>query len=92
MTVALTWEKGGAASIVKVAGDVIVVLSPTAAPPGARLQGTLADGKIVKMKSHGSKKQDDGSFRIEGRTIDMARELRQELEAATSASATSGEK
>ena len=89
-TVALKWEKGGDASIVKLAGEVIVVVSSTAAPPGARLQGTLGDGKVVRLKSHGSKKQDDGTFRIEGRTIDMARDLRLSLEQALT-SATSGQ-
>lgn len=89
-TLALTWEKGGDASIVKLVGDVIVVVSSTSAPPGARLRGTLVDGQVVRLKSHGSKKQDDGTFRIEGRTIDMARELRLALEQALT-SAPSGQ-
>ena len=34
------------------------------------------------MKIHASKKQDDGSFQLEGRLIDLSRDLRMKLEEA----------
>ena len=40
------------------------------------------------MKIHVSKKQDDGSFQLEGRLIDLVRGLREKLEEALGA--TSG--
>ena len=33
----------------------------------------------VRVKIHGSKRQDDGTFILEGRLIDVTRELRERL-------------
>ena len=79
----LVWAKGGHAEVVRVAGEAIVVRSTTPAPPGARLEATLADEPpaTLKMKSHGSKREGDGAFRIEGRLIEVTRELRERVAA-----------
>lgn len=74
----LLWQKGGQAEIVKLEGDAIVLRSTTSAPPGARLEATF-DGQIVKIKSHGSHKEEDGSFTLKGRLLDAARDLRKKL-------------
>ncbi len=74
----LVWAKGGHAQVVSLADDAIVLRSTTPAPPGARLDATLAGDPpaAVKIKSHGSKREDDGSFVIKGRLVDATRELR----------------
>jgi hypothetical protein len=82
------WTRGGEATITRLAGDLISLLSTVPSPPGSRLDGTvdLRDGAPLSVKVNGSKKQPDGNFVIEGRCIDMARELRKELEAASAKS------
>lgn len=77
----LAWTKGGTADIVEIADDVVEVRSTTSAPPGARLEArTVAEPVVaVKMKSHGSRKDTDGSFLIKGRLLDANRELRDRL-------------
>jgi hypothetical protein len=76
----LTWVKGVTAKIVRLEGDAIELRSTTSAPPGARLEAVLIEtGAPVKIKSHGSHKEADGSFTIKGRLIDATRELREKL-------------
>jgi len=78
MTPQLVWSKGGHAQVVSLEDDAIVLRSTTPAPPGARLEATLSDDPpaAVKIKSHGSKREDDGTFVIKGRLVDATRELR----------------
>ena len=78
----VTWERGGEATITSLKSDAITLRSTVPAPPGARLKGVLdeLEDKEVLVKVHGSKKQPDGSFVIEGRCIDMTRDLRVLLE------------
>jgi hypothetical protein len=77
----LTWAKGGHAQVVSVQGEAIVLRSTTSAPPGARLEATLTSDPTasVKLKSHGTHKESDGSFTLKGRLIDATRELRDRL-------------
>lgn len=77
----LAWTKGGTADIVAIDDDAIEVRSTTPAPPGARLEArTEAEPVVaVKMKSHGSRKEADGTFLIKGRLLDANRELRDRL-------------
>jgi hypothetical protein len=79
----LAWVKGGHASVVSVERDTIVVSSTTPAPPGARLEATLLvePAVPVKIKSHGSKREADGTFTLKGRLIDATRELSSRLAA-----------
>ncbi|MEO8875026.1 MAG: hypothetical protein ABI461_05520 [Polyangiaceae bacterium] len=88
MTTHVKWTRGGEATILRVAGESISLSSTTSAPPGARIDGTLdiREGAPLRVKVQGSKKQPDGAFVIEGRCIDMSRELRVELEAASAKS------
>lgn len=78
----LTWERGGEATITSLEGDAITLRSTIPAPPGARIKGKLdaPHEKDVLVKVHGSKKQEDGTFVIAGRCIDMTRDLRVALE------------
>lgn len=76
----LAWAKGGHAEIVSLEGEQIVLRSTTSAPPGARLDATLASsGEAVKIKSHGTHKESDGSFTLRGRLLDARRELRERI-------------
>lgn len=77
----LTWEKGGQADVVSIDGDGIVLRSTTSAPPGARLSSTLTEepSVVVKVKSHGTHREEDGTFTLKGRLIDVTREVRQRL-------------
>lgn len=76
----LVWAKGGTADVISIADDAIVLKSSTSAPPGARLEAKFGD-RTVKVKSHGSHKEEDGSFTLKGRLIDANRELRDALAA-----------
>ena len=77
----LAWAKGGGATITRVDGEAIEVRSTTPAPPGARLEATLVaePAVVVKMKSHGSRRDEDGTFVIKGRLVDCPRALREKL-------------
>ena len=71
------WQKGGTADVVKLEGDAIVLRSTIPSPPGSRVPGVVVNTEhLVCVKVHTSKRQDDGSFVIEGRLIDATRELR----------------
>lgn len=80
----LKWERGGEGAIISLKADAITLQSTVPAPPGARIKGMLdaPHDKEILVKVHGSKKQPDGSFVIEGRCIDMTRDLRIALETA----------
>ena len=75
----LSWGKGGHAEVVRVEGDVVELRSTTSAPPGARLEAVVGSATAAKIKSHGTKKEEDGSFSLKGRLIDATRELREQL-------------
>jgi hypothetical protein len=77
----LTWSKGGHAEIVSIDDDRITVRSTTLAPPGARLDATLASGAAVKIKSHGTHREEDGTFTLHGRLLDAPRSLRDAIAA-----------
>jgi hypothetical protein len=76
----IAWAKGGEATVVSLKDDAITLRSSTPSPPGSRIEGALAeDGELVRVKVHSSKRQDDGSFVLEGRVLDMTRALRAKL-------------
>lgn len=83
----LTWSKGGTADVVSLNDDAIVLRSSTSAPPGARLEATF-NGQLLKVKSHGSHKEPDGSFTLKGRIFDANRALRDALAALVPPSET----
>ena len=77
----LVWTRGGHAEIVRVDDDAIELRSTTSAPPGARLEASLGEdpSQGVKIKSHGSRREADGSFLLRGRLLDATRDLRDRL-------------
>jgi hypothetical protein len=78
----LGWDKGGTARLLSITKDGAVTLrSSVPSPPGSRIDGTLTNGGVkVRFKIHGSRKQPEGDFILEGRAIDMTREVRELLE------------
>jgi hypothetical protein len=89
----LVWLKGGQGTIESLAGDAIVIRSTISSPPGSRLDSQLVGingepGPNLRVKIHNSKKQDDGMFLLDGRALDMTREVRQFIGANSPASTT----
>jgi hypothetical protein len=86
----LRWVLGGEASVLSLGPDSITLESTTPSPPGSRIDAVLlvGSGGTLRVKVHASKKEASGAFHIDGRPIDLTRELRLEL-AAIVAGATS---
>jgi hypothetical protein len=85
----LVWLKGGAGTIESLRGDAIVIRSTVPSPPGSRPESQLVGrsgepGPHLRVKVHNSKKQGDGTFLLDGRALDMTREVRQFIEANAS--------
>lgn len=85
MSARVTWTTGGEATVVSLGPKAIVVRSTVPSPPGSRLEGTLPGEPpaMLKVKVHGCKRQPEGDFEIEGRPIDMTRQVRERIEAGT---------
>ncbi|CAN5690324.1 hypothetical protein BH09MYX1_BH09MYX1_39070 [soil metagenome] len=75
----LVWDKGGDATLEALAGEIATIRSSIPSPPGSRLDGKLVDGTSIRVKIHASKKQDDGRFVLQGRMIDLTKQLRERL-------------
>jgi hypothetical protein len=86
MSARVTWATGGEASVVSLGAKAIVLRSTVPSPPGSRLEGTLTGEPParLKVKVHGCKRQPEGDFVLEGRPVDMTREVRERIEAGTS--------
>ncbi len=76
---AIKWTKGGEGKLETLTGEAATLRSTIPSPPGSRLEGTLEDGTTVRVKIHGCKKQEDGSFQLQGRMIDLTKVLRERL-------------
>ncbi len=81
----VSWVKGGDAVVLALDASTISLRSSVPSPPGSRIDGTLAGGGLVRVKIHGSRRQDDGSFVLEGRPLDMTKELRERIVALLAA-------
>ena len=81
MSAKVLWEKGGSAEIVSLTIDAVMLRSTIPSPPGSRIAGALeGDPSVVlKVKIHGSKKDEDGSFVLTGRPLDMTTVVRERL-------------
>jgi hypothetical protein len=85
------WEGGGEAEITSLVDDAAVLRSTKPYAPGSRPLATLANGAAIRLKTHRSRREDgpDGkSFTIDGRVLDLTRELRAFLTAALASDAT----
>src|SRR5262249_1084330 len=80
----LRWTRGGEARGVSLAEAAIVLRSAGPWPPGARgagVEGRLAGEPpaTLRVKVHASKKQPEGDYVLEGRTLDVTREVRERI-------------
>lgn len=84
MSAKLAWTHGGEATVVAIGNDTVTLVSTVPSPPGSRIEGVLGGEPParLKVKIHASKKQDDGTFRLEGRPLDMTREVRERVVSA----------
>jgi hypothetical protein len=79
----IRWAKGGTASFIAAQGENVTLRSSSPSPPGSRLEATFEaePQSVVRVKVHGSKKEEDGSFTIKGRLVDATREIRERVHA-----------
>ena len=79
----IAWDGGGDGRLVRLDGEAIVVRSSRAFAPGSRPCGRIApSGSELRMKTHRCRRIDDAdglAFTVEGRTLDVTREVREEL-------------
>jgi hypothetical protein len=82
MTAHVRWSRGGEARVVTIDAQAIVLRSTVPSPPGSRIEGTLVGEPeaTLRVKVHGSKKQPEGDFVLEGRPLDLPRETRARIE------------
>jgi hypothetical protein len=78
----LAWAQGGEALVLELRADAVRLRSTVPSPPGSRPTGTLLDGSgdVLRLKVHECKRQEDGSFVLVGRPLDLTRDLRSKLE------------
>jgi hypothetical protein len=78
----IAWAKGGTATFVAAEGENVTLRSTIPSPPGSRLDATFDDDPKtpLRVKVHGSKKEEDGSFTIKGRLVDATRETRDRVQ------------
>jgi hypothetical protein len=78
----LRWAKEGEARFVSLKDDSVALRSTISSPPGSRIEGTLegAPPARVRVKIHSSKLQPEGDFLLEGRLLDVTREVRARIE------------
>lgn len=83
----VTWDKGGEAEVVLLTMDKAEVLSDKPSPPGSRIEGAFASSvdapaasapgaaPRLRLKVHNCRREPDGRFRIEGRPLDLTKEV-----------------
>lgn len=91
----VAWEKGGEAQLELLTESRVVLVSSRSSPPGSRIDGVLrwGDGSAseaspgedgsspVRFKIHSCRREGE-VFRLEGRPIDITRELLNRLASA----------
>jgi hypothetical protein len=82
MSAVIRWAQGGDARVVSIDSHAIVLSSTLPSPPGSRIEGTLADDQAVllRVKIHSSRRQEDGTFLLEGRPLDLPRTTRERVQ------------
>jgi hypothetical protein len=73
---AVTWTGGGTATLEIIDEDRVELVSTRAFAPGSRPEGKLDFAEqLIWLKVHGSRRQEDGSFRVKGRLLNVRREI-----------------
>ena len=87
------WEGGGEAALTSLTEDAAVLRSTKPFAPGSRPLATLANGAAIRLKTHRSRREDAGdgkTFTIDGRVLDLTRELRSFFVAALTGNESGG--
>jgi hypothetical protein len=72
----LEWTGGGTATLDAIDDDRVELVSTRAFAPGSRPEGKLTlGGHPIWMKVHGSRRQEDGAFRVKGRLLNVRRPI-----------------
>lgn len=73
----LLWSSGKRATILELQGERVVLRSESPFAPGTPLSGQIEahPGRALRLKVNSCKKSDD-AFVIEGRAVDLTRDLR----------------
>jgi hypothetical protein len=79
----LEWDGGGFARFVSAGVSAVALLSTVPSPPGSRISGSLMTEPraAVRIKVHRCRAETDGTFRLDGRPLDLTRDLRARVEA-----------
>lgn len=88
MSARLTLGGGGFGLVELRTGDHVTLLCTRAFPPGSTLTLALPGKGDLGVKVRGSKKTDEGHFRVEGRLINLSRAQRQTLDEILDAEGT----
>jgi hypothetical protein len=75
----LDLARGGTAAVIAFDGEFVSVDSSRAMPPGSTLEGTAADGEHYSVKVRGCRRNEAGTYRIEGRFVNLSRAQRERL-------------
>ncbi len=87
MTVAarLKFAGGGGGTIEKIEGDRVELVCDAAFAPGSRPEATLEEGaQPIWIKVHGSRREENGLYRVTGRLLNATRPMLQILKEAVS--------
>ncbi len=87
MSVRVVFAKAGEAEVLSIGPDAIVLRSTVPWPPGSRIEGALeweGPAGSLRVKVHSSRRTGEGHFVIEGRPIDLPRQVRERLASLTS--------
>jgi hypothetical protein len=82
VTADVAWTGGGEASVVSCDADSIVLRSTVPSPPGSRIEGELVGlpSARLRVKVHACRRQAEGDFLLQGRPLDMTRDVRMRVE------------
>jgi hypothetical protein len=87
LPVTIAWTQGGTATLEQLDGERVELTSTRAFAPGSRPEGAASiAGSTLPfwMKVHGSRRQEDGTYRVSGRLLNATRETRERLKDAVS--------
>jgi hypothetical protein len=81
MSIELQWLDGGTAQVLETDGEVAVLRSTRAAAPGQPLTGKVGmrAAAQLRLKVQGCRREQDGTYRLRGRWLDLTRAAREEL-------------
>ena len=82
--VKIRWAKGGEAKLLALDPSTVRLWSSIPSPPGSRIEGTTDEDTpaVIKVKIHVSRalpEAQGGGFLLEGRPLDLPKEVRDRL-------------